>query len=232
MVPEVDSFHGAARARRRLFIWGSVLVSLTLLSGAWMLVPIRELIHPQAWIALLSSFAEHPAAPWAVFAGFLVGSLLVLPVTFMVVLTVAAFGPIEGFLYALTGTTASGLAGFALGRCVGRKQLDRLAGSRLHAVSLRLRSAGVTSVAAVRMMPITHFTVVSLAAGVSHIRVRDFVAGTTLGMAPGIGAIAVFFDQFSVMAQNPSLEHLLWLAGVSGAILAALLYFRRLARNH
>lgn len=231
MVTESNSSHAAARARRRLLIWAAVLISLTVLSGAWILVPIRELIHPQAWIAVLTSFAEHPAAPWAVFAGFLIGSLLVLPVTAMVVLTVAAFGPVEGFLYALAGTTASGLASFALGRRLGRRQLDQLAGSRLHAVSLRLRSAGVTTIAALRMMPIAHFTVVSLAAGVSHIRVRDFVAGTVLGIAPGIGAIAIFFEHFSVMAQTPSLEHLLWLAGVSCAILAALLFFRRLARN-
>ncbi len=231
MVPESDSFHAAATARRRLLIWAVVLVSLTLLSGAWTLVPIRELIHPQAWIALLTSFAEHPAAPWAVFAGFLIGSLLVLPVTAMVVLTVAAFGPVEGFIYALAGTAASALATFALGRCLGRGQLDRLAGSRLHAVSLRLRSAGITAIAAVRMMPITHFTVVSLAAGVSHIRLRDFLVGTVLGMAPGIGAIAIFFERFAVMAQDPSLEHLLWLAGVSCAILAGLLFFRRLART-
>lgn len=229
MAPESNLLDPVARARRRLFIWAIVLVVLTLLSGAWLLLPIRELIHPQAWFALLRSFAEHPVAPWVALAGFLVGSLLVLPVTVMVVLTVATFGPLMGFFYALAGVTIAGLSSFALGRRLGRAQLDRLAGTRLHAVSLRLRGAGITTVAAIRMIPITHFTVVSLAAGVSHIRVRDFLMGTVIGMAPGIGAIAIFFDQFSAMAQSPTLEHLLWLLGISLAILAALLYFRRLA---
>ncbi|MEX2575957.1 MAG: VTT domain-containing protein, partial [Halofilum sp. (in: g-proteobacteria)] len=136
----------------------------------------------------------------------------------------------EGFFYALSATTLSGLASFAIGRGLGRRQVDRLAGSRVHDISLKLSRAGVTTVAAVRMLPITHFTVVSLVAGASHIRIRDFVAGTVLGMAPGTGAIAVFFNQVGIAASQPSLAQLLWLAAMSLGLLAGLLYLRRLTQ--
>lgn len=220
----------ATSARRTMRVWAAVLIALTVLSGVWSFSPARELLDPREWLALLNSFSDHSAAPWAVGAGFLAGSLLVLPVTIMVVLTVAAFGPVEGFCYALGGTTAAGLMSFAIGRCLGRRQLDRLAGTRLHRVSLKLRSAGITTIAAVRLIPLTHFTVVSLVAGVSHIRIRDFIAGTVLGMAPGIAAIAIFFDQLSAAARSPSMEHLLWLAAISLVIAGSMLYFRRTAR--
>lgn len=212
-------------------MWALVLAGLTIASGLWFLAPVREALDPRGLLSYLDGFSNHPAAPWVVLAGFLLGGMLVLPVTLMVVLTVASFGPLEGFFYALGGATGSALLSFAIGRCLGRRQLDRLAGSRLHTASVRLRRAGITTVAAVRMIPITHFTVVSLAAGVSHIRVRDFIAGTLLGMAPGIGAIAIFFQQASASARSPSLEHLGWLAAVSLTILAGLLLLRRFARS-
>ncbi len=218
-------------ARRRLLICAAVLTGLTLLSALWALSPLRELIEPRAWLTLLRSLSHHPAAPWVAMAGFLLGSLLVLPVTVMVVLTIASFGPTEGSLYAFGGAVLAGLVSFAIGRCLGRRQLDRLAGSRLHGLSLKLRSAGIMTVAAVRMFPLTHFTVVSLAAGVSHIRVRDFLAGTLLGMAPGIGVIAIFYEQMAVALRDPGIEPLLWLAALSLATLSALWCLRRLIRR-
>lgn len=217
-------------ARRRLWMWAGGLLGLTLLSGIWALPPVQEWIEPQRWLALLGSLREHPAAPWAVMGAFLVGTVLVLPVTIMVVLAIALLGPVEGFFYALGGTTLSAILMFAVGRGFGRQQLDHLVGSRLHDVSVNLRRAGITTVAAVRLFPLTHFTVVSLMAGVSHIRVRDYIAGTVLGMAPGIGAIAVFFDQLSSAAAHPNGEHLLWLGVISVAMMSVLLGLRRVAR--
>lgn len=231
MARNPPSRSAAATARRRLLVWAVVLAVLTVVSLAWTLPPVRELIHPRALLAALAAFSEHPAAPWVVLAGFLVGGLLILPVTLMVVLTVAAFGPVTGFLYALGGATLSGTLSFIIGRMLGHRQVARLTGSRLHAVSMKLRDTGITAVAAVRMLPVTHFTIVSLVAGASHIRARDFVVGTILGMAPGIGAIALFFEQFSAATREPSLEQLSWLAAVSVAILAALLGIRAVARR-
>ncbi|MDZ7748542.1 MAG: VTT domain-containing protein [Halofilum sp. (in: g-proteobacteria)] len=184
MQPE-NPHQPAAAARRRLLVWALALAAMTVASVAWTTPPARALLDPQALLALLAAFNGHPAAPWVVLAGFLVGGLLVLPVTFMVVVAVATFGATEGFLYALGGATLSGTLSFAIGRRLGHRQVERLAGSRLHAVSRRLGDAGITAIAAVRMVPVTHFTVVSLVAGASHIRARDFVAGTVLGVAQG-----------------------------------------------
>lgn len=231
MRQETPNRHIVTAARRRLLIWAIVLAVMTVVSILWATPPAREFLHPQQLLALLEGFSGHPAAPWFVLAGFLVGGLLVLPVTLMVVIAVAAFGPLTGFLYALGGATLSGTLSFAIGRRLGHRQVERLAGSRLHAVSRKLSDAGITAVAAVRMVPVAHFTVVSLVAGASHIRARDFVAGTVLGMAPGIGAIAIFFEQFAMATREPSLEHFLWLVGVSVAILATLLTIRRLVRR-
>jgi len=221
----------AAKARRHLLAWAIVLILLTALAVAWTVAPLDAVLDRRAVVTALAAFRAQPAAPWVVLAGFVVGGLLALPVTLMVVLTVAAFGPVAGFFYALAGATLSGTLGFALGHFLGRRHVEQLAGSRLHALSTRIGKAGMTGVAAVRMVPVAHFTVVSLVAGASHIRLRDFVGGTVIGMGPGIAAIALFFHGLSATAREPSADRLLWLAGVSIGILAVMLGLRWLVRR-
>lgn len=218
-------------ARRRLLRWSVALVILAVAAIAWTTTPARDLIAPERLVDLAETFRGHPAAPWIVLGGFVVGGFLALPVTLMVVIAVATFGAVPGFLWALGGATLSATLSFLIGRRLGHRDVERLAGSRLHALSRRLRDAGITSIAALRMMPVTHFTVVSLIAGASHIRLRDFVAGTMIGMAPGIGAIALLFDRFAVAAREPEPRHFLGLALASLGILAALLTIRRLVRK-
>ena len=218
-------------AGRRLLGWAAALLALTLLATAWTWTPLREWIRPEQLAARLDALSGHPAAPLVVFGGFLLGGLLVLPVTVMVVLTVSAFGPVGGFLYALAGATMSALLSFAIGRLAGRRQIERLAGSRVHRISQRLGDSGVIAVTALRMMPVTHFTVVSLTAGSTHIRWRDFLLGTVLGMAPGIAAIALFFDRFAATAREPSVAQFAAFVAVSAGILAVLALLRRWAHR-
>ena len=218
-------------ARRRLLTCAGVLLVLVSLSLMWLLSPLRELIDLRALLSMLRAFSGNPAAPWLVLAAFIVGGLVALPVTVMVVLAVATFGPVAGFVYALGGATLSGTVSFAIGRVLGHRHVKQLTGSRLHAISLTLRSGGVTGIAAVRMMPVTHFSIVSLVAGVSHVRVRDFIVGTVVGMAPGIGAIAFVGQQVVATAREPGLEQFAWLTAASLAILAVLMSLRRLVRR-
>ena len=217
--------------RRRLLACAIVLVLLVSLSLVWVLSPLRELVDLRSLMSMLRAFSGNPAAPWLILAGFVVGGLVALPVTFMVVLAVATFGPVAGFLYGLGGATLSGTVSFAIGRTLGHRHVAQLTGSRLHGISMKLRSGGVTAIAAVRMMPVTHFAVVSLVAGVSHVRLRDFILGTVIGMAPGVGAIALVGRQVVATAHEPGLEQFAWLMVVSLAILALLIGCRRLARR-
>lgn len=220
-----------AATRRRLLAWALVILAVTGLALAWTVTPLRDLADPRVLLALLQRFGDHGAAPWVLLAGFVVGGLLALPVTVMVVLAVAAFGPVLGFVYALGGATLAAGMNFAIGRLLGHRQVAELTGSRLQAVSLKLREGGVLAIVAARMMPVTHFTIVSLVAGASHIRTRDFLLGTVLGIAPAIAAIAMFYDRLALAAREPSGEHVAVLTLVSLGLLAILFAVRWLARR-
>ncbi len=226
--------HPRMSGRPRLWPWAVAVVTLLALSIAWSLAPLRELVRPEAVTGAVGALADHPAAPWLVLAAFVVGGLVALPVTLMVVLTVVAFGPLAGFVYALAGATLSALAAFGLGHWLGHGAVIRMTGSRIHRLSRRLGDAGVIGVAALRMVPLAHFTVISLVAGASHVRLRSFALGTVLGMTPGIGLIALLLDRLVAVSAEPGLRQYLLLAGASlgmlGLLLAARLLARRLGR--
>lgn len=230
MIDEVQQ-PGRRTARGRLFLCGGLLAVLTAVALAWSLTPLGDLVDPGTMAAAVDAIRAHPAAPWLTMAGFLVGGLLVLPITLMNVFTVVVFGPLPGFVVALTGTTLSALASFGIGRLLGHRALARLAGSRIHGLSLRLRAGGSVAVAALRLVPVAHFTVLSLAAGTSHLRIRDYVVGTVLGMAPGIAVIALLVDRVNAVNVRPGPAEWLILAVASAGMLVMLLTLQWLSRR-
>lgn len=214
------------RAWRRLLGWALLLAVPVALAAAWTWMPLREFVAPDELLDRIDDLRGHPLAPLFILAGFLVAGLLLLPVTPMVVIAIATFSPLVGFGYALLGVTLLAVLAFAAGRWLGRGQLERLAGSPVHGVSQRLANSGVLAITVARMVPLAHFTLVSLTAGASHIRWRDFVVGTVLGMIPGLGAIALLFDRAATAVRNPGTAQTAALLLASGGILAALIALR------
>jgi uncharacterized membrane protein YdjX (TVP38/TMEM64 family) len=113
------------------------------------------------------------------------------------------FTPLPAFGYALAGSLLSATLTYAIGRKAGAQPLRNLLGTRVNRVSRALARRGVLSVAAVRMLPIAPFSFVNLAAGATQVRFADYLAGTLLGMAPGILVITLLGNQLGRVLSDP-----------------------------
>jgi uncharacterized membrane protein YdjX (TVP38/TMEM64 family) len=162
-----------------------------------------------------------PSAPLIVISAFVVGGLVVAPVSVLMLATVVAFGPIHGGLLALTGALASASVVFWIGRTVGRSALERLLGDRLERVEEVLSDHGLMTVALARNVPVAPYSVVNLAAGATPVSFRDYFFGTLLGFLPAIVALGVVGDRIVEYARDPSGGSLLTLVGVVAALAAA-----------
>ncbi|MFT4171813.1 MAG: VTT domain-containing protein [Rhodocyclaceae bacterium] len=175
---------------------------------------------------------DHPAAPLIVIGTFVAGSLIFFPFTALVIATGAVFGPLWGACYAIVGALASALAGFGLGG-VARARLSRLGGGRLRRLRRRLRRRGLAAVLFVRIVPVAPFSVINLVAGASGIRLRDFMLGTLVGMAPGIVLTVAVVDRVAAVVLRPSAGTLALLAaGIAALWLAGRWLRRRVGRPH
>jgi uncharacterized membrane protein YdjX (TVP38/TMEM64 family) len=194
-----------------------------LLAGIWQWTPLREQFDMLTMAAYLEEFAKGPTAPLVTIAAFMVGGMLVMPVMILIAVTVMAFGPWWGFLYALIGMTLSALLTFGIGRLLGRKLMDHLSGSRVYRVSRALAAKGILAVVTLRILPVAPFSIVNAVAGASHIRTKDFFVGTVIGELPGLLSLALFIDQVTEAFRNPTPGSIGLLAAIAGIIVLSVL---------
>lgn len=224
-----------ARTRHRRptlqrLLW--LLLVLVALAAAWRWTPLREVINLERVESWEASLQGDPAAPVIVAAAYVLGSLILVPVTLMTLATVVVFGLLPGYVYALVGCVLSGSITYALGRMLGRETVRRLAGSGVGTFAEAASRHGLMTVVAVRILPIAPFTIVNLVVGASGIRFRDFVGGTLIGMAPGLfGLVAFEFGLTRALRSDP-LTALAILAGLTAFLLVGWILMRgRLART-
>jgi uncharacterized membrane protein YdjX (TVP38/TMEM64 family) len=103
-----------------------------------------------------------------------------------------AFGPLVGVLVAAPATCLASCLPFLLGRTLLRgpveRRMARVAGWPLLAEAIR--RSGFQVVALLRATPLVPFPVLNYLVGATPLRLRDFAAGSFVGMLPGTIAYA------------------------------------------
>jgi uncharacterized membrane protein YdjX (TVP38/TMEM64 family) len=210
----VDATTVAAPSERRApWIKGAVffLVLLTL-PIAWQWTPLNEWINFQTILQWQEQAKQSPAPFYVVLGAYLLGSLILFPVTVLNVATVFAFGPVMGNVYALAGWLASAAMGFGIGRILGRDVVQRLSRSRLQRLLRPAERHGFITVLTARVLPVAPFTLVNFVVGASGIRFRDFMAASLVGRIPGVVMLTVAGLQIEDLIRRPALGSLVLLA--------------------
>ncbi len=190
-------------ALRWLLIAASVSAALTLASGV--VIGLRS----GAWHALpqlldqAREWRTSPLASLVMLLCFVAGGLIVFPVNLLIAAAVVVFGPGLGAALALAGSVASAAVLHQIGRSFPEHVWTRIAGRHAEHLRERVVRHGVLAVAIVRIVPIAPYSIVSLAAGAAEIARVPYLAGTALGMAPGIALYALFADRAREVIADP-----------------------------
>ena len=192
---------------------GALLAVVVALILAWEFTPLAEIADPDLVRAQLAAFDDVTGAAIVV-GGFVLAGLVGFPVTVLIIATAAAFGPWLGAAYAGAGAILGAAAGFGVGALLGRRTVAALLGKRLMSARRRIMQQGVLAVTALRLVPVAPFTIINIACGVFGIRLRDFLAGTVLGMAPGIVMLAALGDRVYALVSEPTPGRLAAVAGL------------------
>ena len=189
----------------RLIVWSRVMaavITFMLLLALWQRTPVASLNLDQ----LSSWLAPHRHAWYGlpvVIVAFVTLGLVMVPVLLLIAATGIAFGPILGPMYAMAGCLASGSTGFAIGRWVGLRRVERLGGERIARLTRTLKRNGTLAVFLARKVP-APFTLTNIIVGASSVRYRDFVVGTLLGMSAIVIGLAGFGYQLARAWQHPT----------------------------
>jgi uncharacterized membrane protein YdjX (TVP38/TMEM64 family) len=213
--PELD----ARRLRWRLLALGALAALLIGLAAAWAWSPLKTWLDIGLVVGALQRLGQ-AAGPLAALAGFALAVAAAVPLVFLTLVTIVAFGPWTGLACALPGALIGASISYGLGAALGREAVERLGGARVNALSRQLARRGVLAIVVLRLTPVAPFAIVNMAAGASHIRLRDLLLGTAIGMAPSTLVMMLFVDRIIAGLRQPG-QFGLALAALTLALLAA-----------
>lgn len=124
------------RLRRHLYLLAVLMLALLALALAWSFTPLRDWLDVERVVGSLRQLGER-FGPAAAIAGFALGCIVAIPLTFLTLVSIVAFGPLNGAIYALVGASIASVVSYGVGQVLGREAIRHLAGERirLYAVS-------------------------------------------------------------------------------------------------
>jgi len=212
--------------RWRLVLGLGLLAFFVGLAAAWRWTAVGDWLSPQAIAAVLTTMSETGWGPPVAIAAFVAAAVVAVPVTLLILVSAIVFGPLLGASIALAGSIASALSGYGIGRYLGRPAVERMTGGGLERLGKRLARYGILTVVTVRVVPVAPFAVINLFAGASHLRLRDFMIGTAIGMTPAIIAMSIFAEGLLSLISKADLRAIA-LVLVGGLALAGIAWYGR-----
>ena len=210
--------------------WRTLAVSFVLFGGVGLVFIFGAPALGFNGEATVQEWLRAASGPWSLpvaVAAFGVLAFVGVPQIMLIAAAVVAFGPVTGSLYSWVGTMVSALVGFYLGRMAGAKVLERYSGAGVKRFIKLIARNGFLASLIVRLVPSAPFIVVNMAAGVTPMRARDFVAGTGIGIIPKIALTAFAGASIVQLMQGEIGRHWVELAAVIAIWLAIGWFARR-----
>lgn len=196
----------AALVRLFVLAGGLALLAIASVRSGLDATAVRDLVTGTGWIGPAIYVVAYATLTVALVPGALLtasGGLL--------------FGIGTGSLLTLVGAMLGAVVAFVVARVAGRAAVDRLVSGRVASVDRWLGDRGFLAVLMLRLVLLVPFNVANYAAGVTAIRLRDFAAGTAVGIVPGV----VVYTTLGARASDPSDPG--FLLAVTGLVVLALL---------
>ena len=210
-----------------------VVAVIAVLPMIWVWTPLNHWLNFETILYWQETVKHYPGAFFFVMGVFVIGSLILFPISILNVATILVFGAIWGNIYAMAGWLLSGAMGYAIGRAMGHETLRKLIGARLDRLVQQASRHGFLTVLTIRVLPIAPFTVGNLFIGSSGIRFRDFFAGCILGRIPGLVLMTIAGVQIENALRNPAVGTVLILLLILvAAPLATAWVAKRLHSSH
>jgi uncharacterized membrane protein YdjX (TVP38/TMEM64 family) len=217
---------GGGRIKFGLLVFGALVLAIL-----WKYGPLGEWITMDKLAAWGILIRDHPMAPILAVGSYILGGLVMMPLTILVAATGLIFPPMISLIVGFTGALASAAVNYFIGMKIGRETLRKLAGGKLNKISKKLAKQGLVAVISIRMLPVAPFQVVNLVMGASHIRFKDFLLGTLIGLAPGIVGISFFADSVYHSFKNPSVKSVLITVAIVATLISLSFLIQRFLGN-
>jgi uncharacterized membrane protein YdjX (TVP38/TMEM64 family) len=157
---------------------------------------------------------------------YTIGTILILPSTPLNLSGGALFGVGWGTLWTTIAAIVAAIVAFVFTRTVGREYIAQKLAGRWEAIDAEMRQGGLFYMFAIRLLPLIPYGIVNFAAGLTSIRFRDYLIGTTLGTVPGILPFVMMGSGLQALTSGNVLPLMCALA-LTGMLVGVATWYRR-----
>jgi phospholipase D1/2 len=226
-MPNSKKPENKSAGRRPVWIGVAILLALFALAAAWKWTPLADFLDFRRMSGWIASVRQSPARHVYVIAAYLIGSILLVPITVLILMTAVIFGPVLGSAYSLVGCLAGAAITYAIGLLLGQSLVQRIAGKKWQRLEKKIAQSGIVAVAALRLLPVAPFTVVNVVSGAFKVPLRDYTLGSLLGLAPGILVTNLFAHQLENAIRHPGPGTIVILAALVVITALGAVWFKR-----
>ena len=188
----------------RLAVLAGLVALVTATTLVWRQTSLGHYFTPENIAPLLQEVRGSGWTIPVVVGIYILGNLIFFPLTIMIITTSLAFPPLEAFALALTGSVISAIVGYGIGRWAGPKPLHFIMGQSAGKISRFAHNAGIVGVAVLRMLPLAPLGLVDFALGIAKTPFLTYLAGTLLGLLPGIIVLSLLGTSLGSLWHNRS----------------------------
>jgi len=179
--------------------------STTFVDGPW---------FQQLQVALTTTAGMSPRF-WAGVSVFVLANVLLAPLELMAIASGVLFGALRGGLVALLGSIVAAASGYLIGRAIGAPGLRRWMSRRAYRSARQLGAEGTVGVLVLRLASVASAGSIHLMCGAGRVPVASYVAGTIIGLAPAMFALAGLGALIRRTLLDPSLSNVLLTFGAA-----------------
>lgn len=188
-----------SKAKRGLAAYRRPLALVAVLVG---LLWVGRIVPIGAWLAAVSEHLRQAGAWGALLfvLSYVVGAFLFVPAAMLTSVAGYTFGIVWGTLIAIPGTALSGFAVFWLSRTLLRRTVEHWLKDdpRFIIVDQLLARFGARAIVLLRLSPVSPFSILNYAFGLTGIPKSHYLIATTLGTIPG----SIFYAQLGAAAPH------------------------------
>lgn len=133
----------------------------------------------------------------------IIGALILFPGTPLTLLAGATFGVVKGSIVSLIGNILGATLAFFVSRYLLQKYVIKNILSkypRIEEYEKRFATHGFETVVLLRLIPLFPFNALNYLLGVTHVRTKDYILGTAVGIIPGTIAFVYFGKSLAMLS--------------------------------
>ena len=210
--------------RKRWFVRIGLLLVAIVGAVVIMSSPMSELRDPAQLRETLTEVRASAQsvwyAPFLFMLSYVVGATFFIPATLFILAAAFLWGWLVGGVYSLVAAIVCAGISFELSRYVFGAFAQKLFSERLPWLHRMFDGAGVRSVMLLRLVPGIPFPVFNLGAGLTSLRSRDYMIGSSIGLT--IPTFIIAFSADAIFAGTLDRGAMAWRLALAAVLLAIL----------